>query len=213
MDASECIAALMQARSALDRHYRTCDQVYSGKFNELGSEARKRVGQMIWLLSEVGKILLEWEEAQQPLLKLGELLHSGEITPEEWNERMQSPDNIDVTRTATSFSEPLETLTEAFYWIAGRTRAVIRELPNLRGFEGEGVRNTRNKLLEHPGSKDSGVLITSFGWGGNQGPVVKALRFEHQAETWPDKGLFVNAIDFAQELRDKAEKAAEATAT
>ena len=73
---------------------------------------------------------------------------------------------------ANSFE--METLVEAFYYFAFRLRQVIQQLPDLNNFECKGVRNVRNKLLEHPEGADSGVngslasvtrkLVVSQGW-------------------------------------------------
>jgi hypothetical protein len=207
MTANDCIEGLERARGALDEYYRACDRAFNGVHNELGVEARKRIGQMIWLLSEIGRLLSVAEEAQAQERELLVLLRSQQITQDEWHERMRSPGLAQASATLAGVFEPLETLTESFYWIAARARAVIRELPHLSNFEAEGVRNTRNKLLEHPKKKDSGVFITSFAWGADHGPVIKGLRYESQTEIWPDKGLFINATEFADELCAKAARA------
>jgi hypothetical protein len=98
----------------------------------------------------------------------------------------------------------MELLTETFYYFAGRVRTILRNpqapIPGLKGFECEGVRNTRNKLLEHAEGKDSQVSIRSFGCGGSQGPVLKAVRLVDQTEVFPDKGLYKNAEEFRSNL-------------
>ena len=99
----------------------------------------------------------------------------------------------------------LETLTEAFYWISFRTKSVISKLPGLRNFDPIGVRNVRNKLLEHPEGADSGVIWGGFASGGPMGPVLKAPRYDHQTDIWPDAGLFANAIEFSNDLKRHAE--------
>jgi hypothetical protein len=206
--ADKCIEALSDARDALDEHYRACDEAFKGHHNELGVEARKRLGQMIWLLSEVRKHHEIGLAAQQPQFDLGAMLQSGEITPEDWSSRISQLAQADAARLITDSGESLETLTEAFYWIASRARNAIRALPKMGGFKAVGVRDTRNWLLEHPDKPQSRVLITSFGWGGACGPVVKAMRLDHQKDTWVDRGLFVNALDFAVELQRKAQRSA-----
>ena len=92
----------------------------------------------------------------------------------------------------------LRTLTEAFYYIAARTRSVLRsgELPGLKSFECPGVRNVRNKLLEHPEGADSRVFTAGFGFGGDTGPHVKAVRRTGQEDIFPDAGLYKNAQEF-----------------
>jgi hypothetical protein len=98
----------------------------------------------------------------------------------------------------------LKLLTEAFYHFAWRVRTILRNqrapLPGLTSFECEGVRNVRNKLLEHAEGRDSQVSIQSFGWGAAQGPVLKALRYSGQEEIFPDRGLYRNAEEFRDNL-------------
>lgn len=96
----------------------------------------------------------------------------------------------------------LRTLTEAFYWVASRTRAVLRSgaLPGLESFECVGVRNVRNKLLEHPEGRDSKVFTASFAFGGVNGPHIKAARRVGQEEVFPDAGLYPNAQAFQEEF-------------
>lgn len=207
MAALQCVEALERAVAVLDEHYRVCDERFGGKFNDLGVESRKRLKQMIWLLSEIGRYLEMEANAQKPLKKLGARAASGEISSEEWHLQMRSPEMSKLMCSMPRISEPLETLSEAFYWIAFRARRVIRMLPDMGSFEAEGVRNTRNKLIEHAEGKDSGVVISSFGWGAPQGPVIKAIRYGEHADLWPDQGLFNNAAEFAERLRALAEDA------
>ena len=95
-------------------------------------------------------------------------------------------------------------LTEAFYYFAGRIRSLLRHksepIPGLRSFECEGVRNVRNHLIEHPEGGNSLVLIRSFAWVGDNGPVVKAVRYSHQEKVFPDAGLYRNAEVFKANL-------------
>jgi hypothetical protein len=98
----------------------------------------------------------------------------------------------------------LKILTEGFYYCAARARAIARNsrapLPGLGSFECTGVRDVRNKLLEHPEGSDSGVLVVSFGRGGTDGPVIKPLRQLSQVNVFPDAGLFRNAEQFRVNL-------------
>jgi hypothetical protein len=98
----------------------------------------------------------------------------------------------------------LKVLIEAFYYCAARARAVARNkdlpLPGLGSFECEGVRDVRNKLLEHPEGSDSQALVVSFGQGGHQGPLIKPLRAVGNEGIFPDAGLFPNAEEFRVNL-------------
>ena len=109
---------------------------------------------------------------------------------------------------ANSFE--METLVEAFYYFAFRLRQVIQQLPDLNNFECKGVRNVRNKLLEHPEGADSGVIHGSFGFGDPEtGPVLKLIRFPLENSHWQDAGLWVNAKELAQELTEQINAAVE----
>ena len=98
----------------------------------------------------------------------------------------------------------LRVLTESFYYFAARVRSIARNskfpLPGLGLFECRGVRDVRNKLLEHPEGGDSQVLIVSFGHGGPNGPTVKPIRRVGQEQVFPDSGLFPNAREFGENL-------------
>ena len=63
----------------------------------------------------------------------------------------------------------------------------------------EGVRNVRNKLLEHP-EKQGKILVQNFGMCGEQGPTLKPERPEGQENIFPDKGLEVNTLEFKNNL-------------
>lgn len=196
------IAAFEDARSALDDYYRWCDKAFQGIHNEHGIEVRRRVTQLTWILQQIETVLAKaaaLRVVSHPLMPFT----SDEAAPGRWFDLMKTPEVVDAIHQHLALTEPLEFFTEAFYWFAGRTRSVIRLLPKLENFEAAGIRNVRNHLLEHPEGKSSGVLITSFGYGGPNGPVVKAMRYDHQVGLWPDPGLFVNAVEFTENLKTR----------
>ena len=103
----------------------------------------------------------------------------------------------------TSSQFEMELFTECFYYISHRLRMLLRKsepIPGLKSFECIGARNVRNKLLEHAEGKDSQVFIQSFGWGKENGPVLKSVRYAGQENVYPDKGLYVNAAEIKDEL-------------
>jgi hypothetical protein len=67
----------------------------------------------------------------------------------------------------------------------------------------------RNHLIEHPEGLASRVLSRSFGFGGPNGPVVKAIR-ESLETAHPDVGLYANAKEFADNLETAAATAVRA---
>ncbi|WP_428492630.1 hypothetical protein [Rhodopila sp.] len=203
IEAAECsIAVFEDARSAFDDYNRWCDKAFQGMHNEHGVEARRRVSQLIWGLRQI-KLLLSEAAALRVISHPPMPFISGEAAPDKWFDLMKTPEVVNAAHRELALTEPLQFFTEAFYCFAARTRFIIRQLPKLENFEATGVRNVRNHLLEHPEGKSSGVLITSFGYGGRNGPVVKGLRYDHQVDLWPDPGLFVNAVEFAESLKNR----------
>jgi hypothetical protein len=65
---------------ALDEHYGACEKVFGGQHNDLGAEARTRVSQIIWLLTEVGRYLMIGIEAQTLQNEIGAQLSAGQVT-------------------------------------------------------------------------------------------------------------------------------------
>jgi hypothetical protein len=95
---------------------------------------------------------------------------------------------------------------ESFYYLAFRTRNVIKRLPGLSSFDCPGIRNVRNHLLEHPENKNSGILTESFSWGKASGPVIKVRRKEIERRIFPDAGLYANYLEFQEKLKLLLEK-------
>jgi hypothetical protein len=82
--------------------------------------------------------------------------------------------------------------TELFYYLAHRFCTCLALLPGLRGFECKEVAIIRNQLLEHPEKPYSGVLLPSFSYRPEVGPVIKGMRYSHQSEVHPDAGFIPN---------------------
>jgi len=91
---------------------------------------------------------------------------------------------------------------ECFYYLAFRTRRVIKSLPKLSSFESPGIRDVRNHLLEHPEGLKSDLLKRSFSWGKGGGPVLKAQRHAENALVFPDAGLYANYLEFQENLNN-----------
>lgn len=171
-----------------DEYYRYEDKRNPDFNKDVASEARKRLVQLNKILERV--IALEQEEGT---IHIPFGMH-------------QKGDNEAVDRVIyrkIEITDELEFLTEAFYYFAFRLRRIIRGLPGLNGFECKGVRDVRNKLIEHPEGRDSEVYILSFGHGGEQGPVIKAIRYDHQTEVFKDSGLFTNATELKKNLEQR----------
>ena len=89
----------------------------------------------------------------------------------------------------------LRIMAEAFYYFAERARKIAtRTLPRLKKFESDGVRDVRNKLIEHPEQEE--ICAQNFGYGSSKGPVLKEVRRPDQGQDFPDAGLYQNAEEF-----------------
>jgi hypothetical protein len=99
--------------------------------------------------------------------------------------------------------------TEAFYYFAARLRTILRHkdkpCPLLHAFESPGVRDVRNKLLEHPEGRDSRVFACDWTVGSADGPMLKIHREPNQV--FPDRGLYVNAKEFRDNLEAVLQRA------
>jgi hypothetical protein len=194
----------------VDEYYRLVDaRGDAGFVRELGVEAHERLQQLDFILDRVRDLEQTSKNAlERPQAHLK--AHIQRLKEQKIDfESVPAPENSKITREefeAHNRAEfEMKLLTESFYYLAGRLRTIIKHksapLPGLQSFETAGVRNVRNKLLEHAESKDSQVLIQSFGHGGECGPVIKAMRYSDQKDVFPDRGLYINA----QELKDNLE--------
>jgi hypothetical protein len=87
---------------------------------------------------------------------------------------------------------------EAFYYFAARLIGILNLFPGLKNFGVPGIRNVRNRLIEHPEKGNSGVTQQNWGCDGKTGPRLKTSRRLGQENVPQDAGLFLNAAD----LRD-----------
>jgi hypothetical protein len=91
--------------------------------------------------------------------------------------------------------DQIRALADAFYYIAWRTREVIRQLPELKQFDPKGIRYVRNELIEHPEKP-----LAGWQFGGDFG-VRLLVEVDGEAVVAPrDPGLYANANEFRDEL-------------
>ena len=146
-------------------------------------DVSKRLRQMHWLVHQA-KICVDQHTASSVLIP--EMV-TKTLADAEYHEWVAV--NVDIV-------DRMELFTESFYWVAHRGAVAIRQLPGLRSFEATGVRDVRNNVLEHP-EKRHGVPALAFGWGSpsNSGPTIATATWNY------DKGLYVNAIEFFEEVK------------
>lgn len=182
-----------------DRYIDKCEVENTATFNvDLATEARRRLQQLEFLYNKIQNkhdryMELNWRERRRIesiRKRLG--ISSGSITIARSDESVEMENLI----------FEIETLTEAFYYLASRLRTLLRKgpFPRFHSFECEGARNVRNHLLEHPEGGNSRIFAQSFGVGGEQGPTLKIERDAGQEHLFPDAGLWANAQEIKTNL-------------
>lgn len=199
-----------------DRYYKKLDSEKSSSFNrDIGCEVRERLKQIDYLVKAVSDREQQHEAVMSRYFDVSKK-HFDHVKASglDW-ENTPAPEGMQLTREEFQESERLEfeiqLFTECFYYLAGRLRTILRNkaepLPKLSSFECEGVRNVRNKLIEHAEGRDSQVSIRSFGFGSAQGPVLKSIRHRGQEGVFPDRGLYQNALEIKHNLERLINKA------
>jgi hypothetical protein len=196
---------LENSRKKLGDYQRELDRLHPGQFNELAGEAFKRIQQVERLLGKIVTLMKTMASHPKNPHTLGE--DPTEETIQAWSTWFARPEHREIALAESAIGDDIELYTESVYWFAGKARSLLRKLPLLEHFEPVGVRNVRNKLLEHSDRPDSMVLMLSFAWGGKMGPIVKGMRLDHQRDVWPDDGLFPNLEEFAVQLSRKLDQA------
>ena len=188
-----------------------------GFIRDLGCEVRERLQQLDYVIARVraagAAAAAAFARSSQALVDHVEWVKSEGLD----YQSVSAPDSTKVTpeefRAHEAASFEMKLLAEAFYYFAGRVRSILRHksqpLPGLASFECEGVRNVRNKLLEHPEGADSQVFIQSWAWSAPRGPVLKAARYGGQESLFPDLGLYANAEEFRTNLNQILRRALE----
>jgi hypothetical protein len=192
-----------------DRYYRTADEKKLPGFNrDLGCEVRERLEQLDYIVKKVREL----EAAERAAVSRSQQAFKAHIESVVKRgipfESVPAPPEAQMTREEVQAMQrahfEMKLLTESFYYFAGRIRTIIKNrrapLPGLASFECNGVRDVRNKLVEHPEGNDSQVSTQSFGSGGPNGPVLKAIRNVGQEKVFPDRGLYANAKEFRENL-------------
>ncbi|MFG1312854.1 hypothetical protein [Xanthobacter autotrophicus] len=201
-EASASARAQVAMKEALDtfRHYyRWLATAHGGSLNDQAADAEMRIRQAVMILTRIDELLAYHRQIEAQIAFNFDLY---KIDPDraisEFRDRCQGP--TAVALKSFENSDWLHLLTEQFYWVTFRARSALRHLPDLGKFDAQGVRNMRNKLIEHPEGRDSLIFNAGFGFGGPRGPILAASRTDQQSNRWPDAGLFPNAEEFATNL-------------
>lgn len=190
----------------LFKAYCACQKATSGAAleSEYQIEIDDRLKHMEFIVAKVKKLatrtafsdqaaLLEYEAYLNRAPHLRDSTHADEMKG--YREHLESTMPLHINETE------MRVLTEAFYYCAGRARKVlITVYPALGKFEAVGVRDVRNHLLEHPDGKNSTVIENGTSFGFDCGPVIKGVRRVDKVNIFPDRGLYINAQEFATNL-------------
>lgn len=96
----------------------------------------------------------------------------------------------------------LEKITRLYYQDAYRFLTILRShFSHLKVFTVDPIDMVRNKLIEHPDNKPSGVF-DSFVYSKHDGPMIKGVRLGNQTQDM-DKGFFSNEPEFLKALINK----------
>jgi hypothetical protein len=178
---------------------------------DLASEARRRLKQLDCLLSKVrdknSQHDIAFRRVNEAIDRQADYFLSVGRAPDAAHEETKLTDEEFKIISSSTFE--MQLFTECFYYIAGRLRTLLQKsgpIPGLESFECKGARDVRNQLLEHVEGKHSQVFIQSFGFGKDNGPVLKAVRYAGQEGTFPDKGLYWNATEIKEILESKLKK-------
>jgi hypothetical protein len=145
----ELLSEFTQCVTLYDDYYRRQDALGRDFNRDVTSEARRRLVQLRTIIQKVVTFELECSDATSPF----GLDAAG----------FPVPVSREVGKRLVEIGDELQFYTEAFYYFAFRLRCIFRDLPNLARLECKGVRDVRNKLLEHPEGRDSNVFLESFG--------------------------------------------------
>lgn len=103
-------------------------------------------------------------------------------------------------------------LTESFYYFAFRLRNLLRHKENrfihLSQFESPGVRDVRNKLIEHA-EKELQIFNQTWSWTKEVGMQLKSSRKDWEDKNFYDAGFKINSREFIDNLSSKIENACE----
>jgi hypothetical protein len=171
--------------------------------SHLAAEVKERLRQLQFILQRVSTLEGVESIAMRKVQTQGSK-HAASMTARGIAQQPTPPALVEALNGAWEQMAVAETeirvLTEAFYYFAERIRTIARDsLPFIK-FQANGVRDVRNKLIEHSDHKDSRILAQSFGFGGEHGPVIKGGRPTNEGNKFPDRGLYVNADEFGSGL-------------
>lgn len=188
-----------------DEYYRKMEAEQPGFNRDLAMEVRERLEQLDYIVERARDLEHQVGLPRRKFMESYEAEQKAAV--EHCREPSMAAINIDITedekQQMSKASFELQLFTETFYYFAFRTRQILQNpkagVLGLSGFECKGVRDVRNKLIEHVEGKDSQIFIRSFASGGLGGPIIKGPRYDGQHH-FQDAGLYTNAEEFRDDL-------------
>ena len=199
---NECVALLR--RYAASKYGATCDR-------RLLSEFHGRLVKLQFAYARIAELAPASMEAAYQMAGWRVDKLTGKII-EKFDPTANRNDMVAIDRVLRIESE-LFILTEWFYHTAWRLREIahpkVCALPGLCGLEAIGVRDVRNQILQHPEKFDLNRQTQSTGVSDDAGPMLGNAFWESPAKPFNDRGLYYNALEFAENLRAKLNAAIE----
>jgi hypothetical protein len=199
-------------RELFNNYYRKMDlEGFSGFNKAVGVEVGERLDQLTFLVDQVHDRLDSLQNQyrtnsphQDEVWRLVAEAHArGEFPPENLPIRYWTQEEAQAYSRTTSEAR---LFAESYYYFAHRVRILLRHwskpLPYLSGFEARGVRDVRNKLIEHA-SPEEQVMAMGFQISPDTGPVLGPFIINGHTAPVHDRGLFPNAEEFRNELEKR----------
>lgn len=170
----------LAAWNAFEEYERAAARRFNNVQTHLAAEVRRRLAQCKWIESQL-------EAAETRLTSLAQ----GAVRP--------SAAEVALPEHARKLMFKIELLSETHYLIAWRASECLGSLPGLRSFCAVGVRNVRNRLIEHP-DKKGGVYEWSTTYVSGMGLKIKPSPDHSGQPRHLDKGLWNNVMEFYVEF-------------
>jgi hypothetical protein len=191
--------------------------------HQLSAEVKNRLGQLDLILEYLKAALavIEGNPTEnaglaKKIIKAAQLFRSKKITEDQYTAFVTglNPKSSEQVQKELRAWQEVTLFTESFYFFAWRVREVLRakEPFGFMKLKAHGIRDVRNRLLEHPEKHeknfDQSLIVTT------NGPALKTTTFvvraggrSEPANESVDRGLFVNAREFHDELLQILRKA------
>jgi hypothetical protein len=192
MTSPEDIIDAFERGHSLVNRFRAIQQPKGGRDADLAIDADGRLWQATYLLRRFRQLEIEHRQKRD-----------ARIAADMKSTNMMINGQLDSA--ASTSQDVLRLHGEAFYYFAWRACAALSAIKSVAGlsFVPVGVRDVRNRLIEHPGGA-GGYFVLSWMLGDPHG-LVLAFGAGPNGQTL-DRGLYPNAREFIEKLLPKIEQ-------